>query len=417
MHHVNDDMDELFRRAGKEYPLDTGGADWEKIAAELDISTPEKTGAGNNNKKFLWLLLLLPFGFICSQYFADKGNDNKLETNAKSTAAKEIPQNEKNDLSGTAHDSQKEDLRLPQNTVITAAESKDKRGAISPMASWTGSKVKGTVKAGKEEWSPDQPATGAANANPAYKVDNSTSERSFQQFYLSSAPYPSLRISPATAAQHNIVLFSASESKRQSGEKSKRFYAGLIGGVDVTTVKFQKIENAGFDLGILLGYSFGKKWSLETGILRDKKFYYSDGEYFNSSKLYIPPDTKITSIDGNCTMWELPLSLRYNINSSAKRSWFVTGGVSSYLMKTENYNYGYYYYNTGETHYYDHSYKSSSKTILSVVQLTGGYTKRLGKAGDLRIEPYLKIPLRGVGIGSMPFQSAGIHVGFTKEIF
>ena len=116
-------------------------------------------------------------------------------------------------------------------------------------------------------------------------------------------------------------------------------------------------------------------------------------------------------------MWEIPLSVRYNLKTSARHSWFVTGGVSSYLMKKEDYSYGYYYLTTGQTHYYDRSYDHSSKTLFSVAQISGGYIHRLGKIADLRIEPYLKIPLRGVGIGSMPFQSAGIHIGLTKQVF
>ena len=416
MHHVNDDMDELFRRAGKEYPLDTGGADWEKIAGELNIPAEEKGGSGNSNKKFLWLLLLLPFSFICTQYFADKGNGNDFEAKPKSTAVKPVPQNEPKGSGSTVNGTQKTDQYKPQNTDLASKEFNQGTDEVISAAPVVGTNVKSARKDRKDVWSSDQPALDAGNVNFTYTSDNAFSERSFQQF-LSSLTYPYLLISPAVAAPQNIVAFPSPESKRQKEEKSKRFYAGLIGGVDATTIKFQKIENAGYDLGVLLGYSFNKKWSIEAGILRDKKFYYSTGEYFNSSKIYIPPDTKITSIDGNCSMWELPLSVRYNIKSSVKHSWFVTGGLSSYLMKKENYSYGYYYYSTGQTHYYDHSYESSSKTIFSVVQVTGGYTHRLGKIGDLRIEPYIKIPVRGVGIGSMPFQSAGIHIGLTREIF
>ena len=35
MQYVNDDMDELFRKAAKDYPLDTSGSDWSKVAAAL----------------------------------------------------------------------------------------------------------------------------------------------------------------------------------------------------------------------------------------------------------------------------------------------------------------------------------------------------------------------------------------------
>src|SRR6476620_10411424 len=71
MQYVNDDMDDLFRRAAENYPLDTKSADWDKIAAELNLK-PDKTNNGNTkDRRFLWLLLLLPLSFICNHIFKD----------------------------------------------------------------------------------------------------------------------------------------------------------------------------------------------------------------------------------------------------------------------------------------------------------------------------------------------------------
>src|SRR5215204_1792576 len=92
MQYVNDDMDELFRRAAENYPLDTKGANWDKVLSALqdqNINTaiPEKK---KNNGRFLWLLLLLPLGLICNRLYSpgslvgdsivksDPSNDNTL---------------------------------------------------------------------------------------------------------------------------------------------------------------------------------------------------------------------------------------------------------------------------------------------------------------------------------------------------
>ena len=40
MQYVNDDMDELFRRAAKDYPLNTNSADWEKVKNKLADAAP-----------------------------------------------------------------------------------------------------------------------------------------------------------------------------------------------------------------------------------------------------------------------------------------------------------------------------------------------------------------------------------------
>jgi hypothetical protein len=52
-----------------------------------------------------------------------------------------------------------------------------------------------------------------------------------------------------------------------------------------------------------------------------------------------------------------------------------------------------------------------------VITFSTGVTKPLNKTIDLRIEPYLKIPVKGVGVGSLSLQSAGVQVGITKTIF
>ncbi|MGZ8544895.1 MAG: outer membrane beta-barrel protein [Flavisolibacter sp.] len=204
---------------------------------------------------------------------------------------------------------------------------------------------------------------------------------------------------------------------KPKAEKVKKFYAGIMGGVDMTTVKFQKVENYGHDYGILLGYRLNKKWSVETGLYRSSKDYYSDGKYFNTKKIYLPPNTKITEVSGNCLMWEIPVNVKYDFTSIRKHAWFATAGLSSYIMKKEDYSYLYYYGSTGNSYTHYRSYKNASRNLFSVFQISGGYSRSIGKLGEIRIEPYLKLPIGKMGVGEMPLMSAGLHLGITRPIF
>jgi len=70
MQYVNDDMDEVFRRAAENYPLDTNSANWNKVLSALqgmETPNPIPEKKGNKNRRFLWLLLLLPLGLICNK--------------------------------------------------------------------------------------------------------------------------------------------------------------------------------------------------------------------------------------------------------------------------------------------------------------------------------------------------------------
>ena len=204
---------------------------------------------------------------------------------------------------------------------------------------------------------------------------------------------------------------------KTENKKEKKFYVGIMGGVDITTVRFQKIEDAGYSYGVLLGYEFNKKWSVETGLYQDKKFYYSKGEYFNTSKVWMPPNSKITELSGNCKMLEIPLTVKYTFSNNQKRSWFATAGTTSYLMQKEDYDYTYYYGNSGNYATHNRKYDSDSKEFFAAAHFSGGYTRKLNKNTDLRIEPYIKLPLSGMGIGELKFISTGLHLGITRKLF
>ena len=113
-------------------------------------------------------------------------------------------------------------------------------------------------------------------------------------------------------------------------------------------------------------------------------------------------------------MYEIPLNVRYNVSANSKRIWFANAGLSSYLMKKENYDYDYERY--GVYSKGNKEYKNTTDNWMSVAHLSIGLQKNLGAIGDLRIEPYVKLPLNGVGIGSMPLSSTGIYLGITRPI-
>jgi hypothetical protein len=406
-------MDELFRRAAKDYPLDTNSADWNKVARKLDASSRENMFK-RINRKYLWLLLLLPFSIICNQYFvSDKGSRIAVNRSSESRLHNEV--GIENQL-----------LKPNQNEIVEKAikgpiemSSQKQPGHINLIANQQLNKayrIEGN-KVQREE-------------NPDLTTNNIQKDEFPQQNELATYGRPYLEFSNALKAfsyfpkplnlpLHSGIVTDADKALPNSKMHHNRFYAGLIGGLNATAIKFQKIDNTSFDLGVLLGYKIGKKWGVEGGVLLNKKFYYTKGEYFNTDKIrsFMPPNSEVASVNGDCSMWEIPLSIRYDFKSASRQSLFVTAGVSSYLMNREDYNYTYYYPSTGQTWDFYKSYPSNSKYLLSNLQLSAGYTFKLGKTIALRFEPYVKVPLKGMGIGSIHLQSAGFHIGISKEVF
>jgi hypothetical protein len=187
--------------------------------------------------------------------------------------------------------------------------------------------------------------------------------------------------------------------------------------MNVTTIKMQEVKEVGSDFGFIAGYKFSKGWSIEAGVLSSSKNYYSDGKYLNNPKIYLPPNTEITAVQGDCRMIELPIVLKYDFGFKKAHNWFATAGVSSFLMKQEDYAYDYYYTTSGTTHTYSKTYENESKDWAAVLQISGGYMRSIPFGMNLRVEPFIQIPLKGAGYGNLPLTSAGLRLGITRVMF
>ncbi len=85
MEHVNNDMDDLFRKAGDLYPLKTSESDWDQVLGKLRGEIPgeqqavpamQDRGARNKSRWFL-LLLLIPLGLFSLVYFSGYKKEQK----------------------------------------------------------------------------------------------------------------------------------------------------------------------------------------------------------------------------------------------------------------------------------------------------------------------------------------------------
>ena len=206
----------------------------------------------------------------------------------------------------------------------------------------------------------------------------------------------------------------AKEDKKEK-KHTKRFYIGLVAAPDLSAIKLQSLKKVGLNYGFIAGYKLTKKISIETGLLQDRKYYSSDGKYFSTKNIYMPANAKIEYVDGVCKMLEWPVNVSYTFSQRKRSGWFGSVGVSSYFMQHESYVYNVNYNGYVYPKAYDYDNKSTS--LFAMINISAGYTYKLSKIGDLRFEPYIKLPVRKIGTGELPIQSAGIFVGFTKTIF
>lgn len=442
MNNDSNDMDKLMREAAENYPLNINSADWNKVMHQLhptvELPALEKK---KNDYRYLYLLLLLPLGFICGRYVNNETIGVKQKVNTAQTNYQiKNRQTQLNQTStagqSSANKIEKPNTRSEKNSVVapknffqhTAASAKTKHSFnLKHKHSFV---VDTNYSASSVSKASALMRNNILNTSSnSYKISNEENDDDKKQNVALPQKHliydDIIIIQPTIAGSNQFIsayqtqdkivqthlIFPEKKTKTKHGNRF--FYAGIVFGPDFSLVKNQKIKHTGSTIGVLAGLQITAKLAIETGAWWDKKNYYSAGEYFNTSKIPVPYNAKIISVDGSCNMIELPLNIRYTVLQKKKSAWFFSAGASSYLMKKEAYTY---LYDRNNVQYnVSKSYKNSSKDWLSVMNISGGYQHQMGKA-SLRIEPYLKLPLKGVGIGKLPITSTGIYLSITYPL-
>ena len=216
-------------------------------------------------------------------------------------------------------------------------------------------------------------------------------------------------------AHQNIVAENEKGKAAPSIKKAKKInnpsFANNFGisisvGPDISGVNGNKIGRLTGIFGAGLNYSISKNISIRSGFYISKKIYSVDGNDYDLPGGN-PNYAYLQNVSANCTVYEIPVKADYHFRRVKDHNWFVSTGLSSYLMKKENYDY---YYKTvsGETYNKDWTINNKNKHFFSVLSFSGGYEYFFNKKFSFAAEPYINLPLKGIGVGKVKLNSGGI---------
>ncbi len=387
---------------------------WNEMHSILDKKMPQKK---ERRRFIIWFLstngvLLLTIGLFVtgsSLFFLSK-KENSVVT------IKKLPSSQQSNK--LIEDGLAKISKEPKETIATVNESNQKNGSnISEITPSTNSGdqsiannsiTKQTIKQSKKTTTTDQsdqPIQDISKASENFDIAPINLE-SIHHFLIASNHIEEKKyLNP----QLEPVANKAKLNTRNNNQRG--FYAGIMFGVDMSSVHFQSAKT-GATTGFIIGYAFDQKWSIESGLLWDTKRVYDDGSYFNPPGYTPTNGITIIAVNGKNRLYELPVNMKYTI-ISGEHNLFATTGISSYLMRSENYDYEYTQTNQPGGHNYL-SYTKETKNWFSVANFSIGYTHKLGAMGSMRLEPYLKLPLTDLGTVNMPIMSTGLNIGFTK---
>lgn len=185
----------------------------------------------------------------------------------------------------------------------------------------------------------------------------------------------------------------------------------VFGSPEINTVKFKASDKVTLSYGAGINYTIGKHFTLQALFVKTRKVYVTDRKGYNpaAGSPLIPIDT--LKVNADCKVWDIPVNLRYSFTGNIRNSFFISAGISSYIMKKEIYNFAYYDQGAFETK--QRIIENENKHSFCNFNLSVGYQYWLNKKWSIGFEPYCKLPLNGVGAGKVRLTSAGAIFSLT----
>jgi len=446
MYNLGDDkeLDRLSREAAGRYTA-PGKANWQALSEELDRIMPV-TEKKKRRFLFWWLLPLLLIGGGAAYWMGTNHSADQVATSATSqtgtvsgkTIRETKPANssEKITVQDTQHmqkEAEKKDQRFTETESITSTtlqtetvsgldatkvirSRKNKSLSAKPNAYDRSSGVKeiaennppvsssNTATISDKKTDITIPLTEPVTEKTALTTTDQSQKAATEQTQNNTAEKTT---TPATITEPAKTEEPAPAPVVKVNSTRKGFSYAFVAGVDKSTVKFRYGNDPGINLGMMAGYHFNNRWSVHTGLIYTQKNYKVAGKDFTAPKGTWVSYLNLENVTGYCRMWEVPLQVRYTMGKNDKKTSFFSAGLSSYFMTKESYDYFYYYNNQPVTR--NSTLDSDDKHILSIAHFSVGFENRISKKWALQVEPYAKIPLGGVGYGSIRLSSFGLN--------
>lgn len=165
----------------------------------------------------------------------------------------------------------------------------------------------------------------------------------------------------------------------------------------------------GHDVGVLAQYQVLNRLYVSTGAIWSTKKYWGYGTEYNPPEGYwgyrtngVVPD----KVDGHCHVWEIPISVTYDVYQSERARLYVSAGVSSYLMKGEKYKYTFNDPNPGSAMGWETD--KSSNYSMAIGGFSIGYDWVINRNFSFSIEPFVKVPFEELGWANIDLYTTGV---------
>ena len=240
---------------------------------------------------------------------------------------------------------------------------------------------------------------------------------SLNRYYLSEVEGPASALK--SRESHLLLTDSLQQSSgtlqavKKKESKLRKFYLIASIGKDAISLHHFDTKDVGLVYGGELGYQVNSFLSIQAGFHAGRKKYVAGAsDYkFNPDSVYWRMVT-IHSIDANCLIFDVPVSARFDVLWYRHTSLYATAGFSSFIMKSEHYVY--HYTSSSGYHKPERNYKGNID-LFSSANFSVGLEQKISKTLYIQAEPYMKMPLSGIGEGKIMLYSLGMQIGLKYQ--
>ena len=418
----NDNLNDLFKKAARDYPLKTDNSNWEQVNAKLN--KPFLTNAVAKNKALKYAMVMLVLVLALSSlvmYKFTSVSSPAYHVKEKDVATENKPTIKDNT---SMHINQKSLTKTVIAANLTSHNNKRSGttpGVFQPVNSnnnstdllpaviiTNGNEHKYSITALVDKRAPSYSLITVASKSDSFNAGN-TNDR-YQEKVLNE-------IIPAV--KQDVVAAESISKTPKRLERSNSFYkiyGSLYAGPEFSMVKLQQINKPGYKIGVSIGFRLNHRFNIELGLQREHINFYSAGKYLDTSMLKIKSNVDVENVNARSKLTSVPLAIRYNFHSKSQGHFFVTAGINAVII-THSEQYQYSVSKDGVPADLSKYYNAlTPPKYFSGVNASAGYEFQLPKLCSMKVESYYQSPVNNLGVGQLPVTSFGINVGIVKNL-
>ncbi|SFB81442.1 hypothetical protein SAMN05421747_101280 [Parapedobacter composti] len=168
------------------------------------------------------------------------------------------------------------------------------------------------------------------------------------------------------------------------------------------------------NFGIVMSYRLNDRLNIAGGLLYAKKLYQADFGVYQPEGGWPSYRNGADRIDADCRVLDIPLTIHYKLWQDGQSSWFAAGGLSSYIMLRETYDF--HSYRSESFYPRQYRFRNENQHFFGILHMGIGYHRKFNNAMGMTVQPFVKVPLSQIGQGNIKLYSTGVALSVDIDL-